>query len=365
MKSFDPKKIRELIKNARSLPMGQTALDVLLEAVRLADLYQLNQLSIEARYHLMYVARNTLRGDLLISAFNWSLAKFDQNPELFHGRDLFWEYEMVIGQASNLDAIPRTKIESLVQDFSKRLQEYGHPDANLLPLRCQRSIAPDLGDYQLAQRVEDQLRLEFPSAYRYPRDLIEANHFLGNDKLILQTVSALRPQDFALEDYGSIMGNALLSLLRDGQEQEAIKASNRCLLTVDTNRCYYWHYGEIMKVFTLSGQINKAISLYARCQNAIKPFTDPLTRLHLYLDTLVLLDRLLALDQKHLAVQLHHFDGPPAEEQGYNIEQLRNYYDGQCQLLAQRFDQRNGTTYFTAQIKERERLQSLARPLKS
>ncbi|MGH7168722.1 MAG: hypothetical protein ACRELG_00395, partial [Gemmataceae bacterium] len=58
-------RVWQLLAESENLPLSSLQLELLQEAVRLADAHQRTDLGIAARWPLMTVARNLLRGDVL------------------------------------------------------------------------------------------------------------------------------------------------------------------------------------------------------------------------------------------------------------------------------------------------------------
>jgi hypothetical protein len=153
-----------------------------------------------------------------------------------------------------------------------------------------------------------------------------------------------------------------MPLLKLSRTQEAARLFARCVRSFHPERCYYWGYGDFIKWLTLTGNLNRACRFYEQCQRAITPYTDPLTRLHLALDALVLFDRLLATGRQTIALRLPEAVAVSPKDGVYRVEALREWLHGEALELAGRFDRRNGTDYYREQIQERIDLQRWAIP---
>jgi hypothetical protein len=355
--------VRSLIRTAANMPESTASLSVMEEAVRLADTHQDVRLGIAARLPLMHLARTLLRGDVLATAFAWCLAHYDRNPELFAGRNLFWEYRMVIGQLSNLYDVSRAKLEELLADFGRRLQAAGYTLRSLH--EAQQAIAPDLGDRELARSALAGMR-------KYPKDglssgdgwdlgeEVELEVFLGNEDRALQLATPFLTDRYSEHSKSdSVCAHLLLPLLKRGRAAEAAKLHRRCLRTYQPQRCYYWPYGELLKFAALTGNSASAARLYEECQRAIKPFTDPLTRLHFEMDAWVVFDRLLAAGTNAVPLRLPDYVPAAALEGQYAIAEMRAWLWQEAGELADRFDRRNGNSYFREQLQERVALGQL------
>ncbi|MGH7222035.1 MAG: hypothetical protein ACRELF_02295, partial [Gemmataceae bacterium] len=90
------------------------------------------------------------------------------------------------------------------------------------------------------------------------------------------------------------------------------------------------------------------------------PFTDPLTRLHFALDAVVFFDRLRREGRRTLPLRLPDWLSLPARDGHYGVEALGEWLHREADDLAERFDRRNGTDHFRAQIQERKEIQRWA-----
>jgi hypothetical protein len=357
--------VRQLLTEAEHLPFGPAKLAVLQEAVQIADTHRDIDLGIEARRSLMITARNVLRGDILTAAFTWCLAHYDREPQRFHGRDLLWEHEMVIGQLANLPDVSRETLESLLADLERRLQAAGF---SLLPrYRAQRAIAPDLGDRDLGLAADRELRRlsgdrrRSLSPHERSEEILFAL-FVGDEERALQLGRPYlkdRSGAWPGSEYGC--SALLVPLLKRNRIAEAVRLQRYCLRAYHPERCYYWQYGDLLKWLILSNQPSRAVAMYEQCQRAITPQTDPLTRLHFALDAIVLFDRLHQTGPQTLSLRLPDHVTVRQTEGRYDVEDLREWLHQEARQWAERFDRRNGNDYFQTQLQERIALQQWAR----
>jgi hypothetical protein len=354
--------IRSLLELAGQTPSSTARLNILEEAVRLADTHRDVGLGIETRIHLMSEARDLLRGDVLTTAFIWSLAEFDKDPKRFEGRDLITEYRWVIGQLANLHTISRDKLEELLADFGRRLTEAGHDQAEYHLEKL--AIAPDLGNRDWARAATETLKGKFPVQWRnfLNWDLYDAiinELFLGNEEKALELGGLLAGFSSKTRLSGDACPYLLLPLLKRGRQEDADSLLKRAWRSYQPQRCYYWPYGEIIKYLALTGEFTRAVKTYGECQGAIQEFTDPLTKLHFALDASVLFDRLTPTATKEISVRLPEY--VPVEHDGhrYPVAALGEWIKKEATELADLFDRRNGTSYFREQLAERAELQTL------
>jgi hypothetical protein len=349
--------VHTLLEMAGQLPSSSTQMNTLEEAVRLADVHGDVDLGLEARRRLMRTARAILRADVLTTAFTWCLGQYDREPRRFAGRDLFREYGWVIGQLANLPDVARPKLEELLADFARRLDAAGASRrAWHFVHMC---IAPDLGDRDLGGEAVRALR-------RHPRDRfchdalwelaeeVEVEAFRGQWQRALHLAEPfLKDRYYERGKSDSACANLLLFLLKEGRRAEADALHTRCLRSYTPGKCYYWWFGELLKFAAFTNDLGRAVRWYEECQRAITRHTDPLTRLHLALDAVVVFDRLIAAGTEKIALRLS--DVVPVSPEGnlYRVTALREWLGQEAAELADRFDARNGNSYFREQLQQR------------
>jgi hypothetical protein len=352
--------VRALLAEAAKLPDGQTKLDLLDEAVRLADLHRDVPLGVAARLPFLHVARNLLRGDRMAIAFAWCLRQYDERPELFNGRNLFDEYAELIGQLANFDAVTRPQLDAMLADLSDRMTRAGLSLGLVWSMK--REMAPDVGDRGLSREAMRQLhRLgwgpHLTTANRFYHAL-----FVGDEDEAMR----LADRDWLLPGRplpaSSKWFKALILLLKRGRHDELRRWQARATAATRVTDCCYWEYGAIVASLALSGRLADAARLCGQCQRAVREDTDPLTRLHFHLNMLVLFDRLHAIGTESVLVRFHG-DVPGRLPSGrYIVSSVRDWMHAAAADLAARFDRRNGTDYYAEQLRDRADWQRYAQP---
>jgi hypothetical protein len=352
--------VRELIAEARKLPDSLTKFDLLDEAVRLADLHQDIRLGVDARLPFLHVARNLLRGDQMAVAFTWCLHQYDQQPELFAGRDLLDDYAELIGQLANFDSITRRQLDDMFDDLSARMTGEGRSLALVWAMK--RELAPDVGDRDLSREAMRQLgRLgrdgQLSTANRFYHTL-----FVGDEDEAMRIADADWLTPGRSLPPSTKWYKCLILLLKRGRWDDLRRWQNRAIGAVRVHDTYYWEYGAVVASLALSGRVPEAVKLCGQCQRAIREFTDPLTRLHFHLNMVVLFDRLHALGTETVLVRFND-TAPGRRPNGrYVVAEVREWMRREATELAARFDRRNGTDYYAEQLRERTDWQRFARP---
>src|ERR1043165_2002174 len=103
--------IDRLLEKSNELKNGPERIDVLEEAVRIADEQGELDAGFRARLELIEAATFGGRPDILLTAFAWCLAEHDRDPDRFDRKDLLWKYMWVVGNIVEFPHITRAQIE--------------------------------------------------------------------------------------------------------------------------------------------------------------------------------------------------------------------------------------------------------------
>lgn len=358
--------IRALLNEAARLPSSLGRYEVLEEAVRLADLHNDLELGVQARLPLVAVAGNLLRGDAMAVHFTWCLHQYDARPDLFAGRNLFWEYRTLIGRLANFDTVSRVQLEDMLADYTARLEREGQGPA--LALSAKLLLGPDLGDPAMSIAAMAELQRLRLTSVATAAERFQHEVFVGNDAEAMRIVEAelVAPTRMGRNAPFDMHWYDLFNLLwRQGRGAEVPKWLSRAEKQVNIRDCYYWPFGKVVVTLALVGRLDDAVKVCGQCQRAVREYTDPLTLLHFCLDMGVLFDRLHAVGRE--AVLVRFADGPHAPpgvrpNGKYAVAEVRDWLHAQAKELAARFDRRNGTDYFAGLIRDRAELQKYAQP---
>lgn len=357
------RQVRELLEAADELPHSPTRLAIEEEAVRLADTYRDAALGMEARQALMDTADSTDRGDVLATAFAWCLAQHDRDPVRFANWNVLEHYRRVIERLANLSDVTRASLEKLLADFGVRLERTGF--SKRIWYYARQSLARDVGDPELARGAFQAMR-------EHPRDAmssapeielaeeIQAELFLGNFDQALQVARPFFDNPARTPSTSDrALSFLLVPLLERQRIGEASALNARCRRSYHPKGTYHWWYGNLLKFSAITGDLKIAAKLYGECQQRMNALTSGMELLHFSMDAIVVLDRLIAAGKRDLALRLA--DGVPvANRRGrYAVQDLRDWLFRDASTWAERFDVRNGNSYFRDQLKARAALASL------
>src|SRR5690242_6336387 len=102
-----PDPVAALVAAADQLPSGSARLELLTEAVRVADTHRHTGAGFHVRRLLIDEAACCLRYDLYATTFSWCLAVAQCDPHRFPVVELLRHYQFVIGKVVNFPEVTR------------------------------------------------------------------------------------------------------------------------------------------------------------------------------------------------------------------------------------------------------------------
>ncbi len=341
--------IDTLVHEALGLPLGPTQVSLLEEAVRLSDLHSDLDRSFETRNQLMRAALFSGRVDLLMVAFAWSVATFDQHPGRFDERRLLWKYKWVTGEAVYFPHIPRARIDELLADMERRCLQAGYGQHAVAARR--RDCCVEMNDSPAAEIAQ----VAFQSCERDLLSDCAACVVAGNgDYFALQQaweaqIRALEPvlsgRLSCLTQPLSSTCKALLTLLRLGRTAEAEAMQRRYGPRLKLNNDHAANACRHVTFLALQGSVAQARRIFEKFFAEAMESVKPTDQLRLMRAGVVLLDRTAAVqgvDTLKLALRVELPDLPVAREGSYEIAPLREWMYGQALKISRAYDVRNG-----------------------
>ncbi len=117
--------LQALVLQARYTAKGDAKIELLEQAVALADQLGDVESAFDIRDDLTEAANEWGRPEKELVAFTWMLAQFDRDPQLFNEWDhkLMWVYKRVLSTLVAFPSIPLARIEQAFADFKTRLEQ--------------------------------------------------------------------------------------------------------------------------------------------------------------------------------------------------------------------------------------------------
>ena len=149
----------ELMDEASSMPESREKVEVLEQAIQIADEMQDVRAGMMSRSELIQAASFSGVDDKATVAFAWCSSHLDHAE--FEGReyvrhDVLWKAKWVIEKVYGFPNVPWEKCEALVEDIENRYKQYGH---SLRPIHSERMSAEVMrGNFEQALQHRRQQR---------------------------------------------------------------------------------------------------------------------------------------------------------------------------------------------------------------
>lgn len=353
--------LQALVWQARRTAAGDIKIDLLEQAVALAD--QLGDLesAFDIRDDLTEAANEWGRPEKELVAFTWMLAQFDRDPQTFSSWDhkLMWVYKRVLSTLVAFPSIPLSRIGQAFADFKMRLEQSNRSQStydeyavrNALQIGDAAQVETAYAQFKRHSRAADldcracQLHLEV--RYRV---------FRGEDELALEAAAPLfkRGAQSCNRVPHSTRALILEPLLRLGRLGDAAVhhldykrvAGDEGFLNVIGSHLAYLGY---------VNDISNALKLLEKHLAWAFKTNDLADRYSFLNDTLPLLTRLRTA-QPRVNLRLGR-EFPALEESGeYDTASLETLIHNELARVAALFDERNGNDFHVRKIGVDQRL---------
>ncbi len=267
-----------------------------------------------------------------IATFARLLHTYDERPEIFDEidrRNLYWEYKWVINDALEFPTISATQIEALIADMERRYRLEG---LGLAPIRvAEFSWAAHRGMLDTGERLTAWLTE--PASEGDDCRACQISHqvaYLLNACKYEEAIKLALTQRWECnqEPWGTRTA-LMMAALYSGDEELAVRAYKEALSA--KSREPHANVGDARQIEFLAatGHVDQAVRMADEWERTARSSLPGSTFTHL----------------------LHLIRGlSVAKEERY--DDLRARYIDEAQEIAQQFDARNGTSYFTQKLED-------------
>jgi hypothetical protein len=343
--------IQKLLIQRDKLSSPDDKMSLLKQAINLADVHNDVEWGFELRLDLIRDEKDTSRCDESLPAFTWILDTYDKDPETFDEEDFLWEYKWMLGSVRRNSSISMEQIDSIAEDFKTRLLRNGY---SLRPYYTTKvHLAFFLDDLEQARKYIDLRNKEI-------RDAMANCHACELD------------DDVELE-------------LRLGNFEKALTVGNSMLTKkVTCGHMPFSCYCTCVKYFQKAGYKEKALEYFQKAEADLAELDDTSQVLEVGIMIRFLTDydneKAWSFFEQHAHWNVNSEDYldfkfsisvlPLLKGQGtrnlnvspslswykkdntYDLPEIYNYYYERAKDLAQKFDKRNGNSYFNNQLAE-------------
>jgi hypothetical protein len=355
----------KILEEAAGLNDGPTKVELLQEAVRLADHQRDIDAGFVARLRLQEAALVCGSADVLLVAYSWCLAQAEKEPERFSLNQVLWRYRWAIVYLPTFPEVPRAKIEDAIADMTERYRSAG---ASLRPVHLLRwKVAMKLGDGPMAadaRRAWSRCRHDWLSDDPQTELVTQIDYHLFRERWAEAAETAAgyiegRFRDPAYLD--SVLSWMPVPLLRLGRMTDAMAVHERGYRLTVRNAALVTQAGRHVQFLALTHNFPRAIRLVER----YLPYcvgSDPEDKVEFYPCLLTLLQMLMRTGKDSMRLRLT-LTCPGFRPDGrYDLSELERVYQAEASDVCKRYDARDGNEYYARLLAGNCELLSLAVP---
>lgn len=344
--------IEDLWNEAYALPDGKTKMEVLEQAARLADAEGDIEAGFEIRSEIVEIGSFHGFPMKALVAFSWQLGQYDKHPDRFDDYSLLWSYKWVLDRITAFPEINRTQIENLLQDMNARYIAAGYSQRAYHYYKAH--VLAEFGELEASQAewdiVQGMDRDEMSDCLACEQNrLVEFKAKLGDDE---GTVKAAEPILHGGMSCGEVphvtISKVLFPLLRQGQEKEANKLQRKGYKLIKGNRDFLYHQGEHVGYLTLTDPL-KALEVFEEYVGSSIDHENPVDQMIFNAHAANMFSR-LSMENIHFQIKLPA--DHPCGHLSTEVLALSHYFKELAAATAQKLDQRNGNSYYTALIEK-------------
>lgn len=364
----DPvEQIERLTAEAKPLPSGPVQVDLFTEAIRIADLHALDELSFELREDALWPAYDGGRPDLLMVLYAWCLAYADRHTDQYQRRVL-WAYRWIASAMVAFPNVTRQQIEDAADDMARRYLAAGY---SLRPVYIMRRLTVmEMGDREAARHCHEQID-------RHPRDemaddtLLERAFtggylcFTGEHKQGIVTVESIlndRTVSHDLAFQKRSHSRFLVTLSRLGRLDFARSLQKAAYPVLKSIPRYLNIIGMHIEFLAVVGDLAEAVRLAEKHLPEAAIATSLANRFTVFRAVRLLVDR-LRIENQNTSLRLPQDLMPRSPVNPWTLDELAGKLDTELGTLAELYDQRNGNAYHREQLAELADLNKLAERL--
>jgi tetratricopeptide (TPR) repeat protein len=341
-----------LLEQAEQFEQGAAPrIDILLQAVDLADSLGDINLGYETRDELIESAAFGGRSELIFPAFAWILGQLDKgNIAQYSTWSILWKYKWAVNHLNGFPNISKQQIEAAIEDFAKRLENIGENPRVLHFLRWKYQV--HRGDLTLATR-EMRLWQQQSRSYMSDCEACETNFHaqylasLGQHQAALEMAEPIFDGRLRCGEIPQITYAYMLrSLLHEKKYTEAMQFHRKGYKSIKDNFEFLNHIGLHLEFLVFTKNLPSAIKLFEKHLTWALDQKDLSLCFDFYVSLVPLWKALLENHQSVIKMQLPKNFAVKPQEKGYNTLELQAHFQRELEQIATLFDSRNGTTAF-------------------
>lgn len=360
----DENEIYNLLLQAAHLENGEYKVQLLEEAVQLADVKGTLSSQIDARLDLMQAAIFGGADEKSFVAYSWLLSHYDREPELFSHHEIMWRYKWVILTIYNFPQISLAQITAMFGDMQRR---YITDNLSLRPLyqnlsRLYRSMGKCAEADEYFNKWENSRRDLFADCttceLNYRADYMV---YQGRDEdaiIALEPILSgrLRCAEVPHKTYSEV----LLPLIRLKRYEEAAQYQEKGYRLIKKNKDFLSNIGEHIVYLTLAGKFVKALNMLERHLVWSLTMKNSAILFQFYRAVWFMLSELAETGRDKVHLRLPSDFAAYNADNEYKTKELAAYFEKQLRDIAAAFDRRNGNEHHQEKIEQTAELKEFS-----
>ena len=298
--------------------------------------------------------------------FSWLLAQFDQNPGEFSEWSILWKYKWMVSLICDFPQIPKSRIYEMLDDLEARSLRAGY---GLHAVYTHRYRTEKFWDDKEKARAYFQQMMELPvddlsncSACLRNERVSFAIYFDADARAVELALPLLDGENKCATVPHRTYANLLLPMVRLGRQQEGLRYHRAGYRLIANNRSFVDHVSKHLVFLTLTENFERASALFEKHYPWIENNWDSFDLFHFFRASWFLFDVLAERGRESLRLSLPGSFSLPAEDGYYNANRLAQWCKEKAAELAQQFDARNETDFFSRTLRETPALKKLCAP---
>ncbi len=352
--------IHQLIERAERLGRSQEGIAAAEDAVRLADALEDTALGYQARDVLMENATFGGAPEKLLVAFSWCLAQADRDPnwdpDSMRAMMLLWRYKWVIANGIDFPGISRARLLQMVDDFRQRSRAAGWSERTALHLRF--TVERRLGHFVAAQdwlaKVAGLSRDGLSDCLACEIDATVSFHAArGACEDAIREAAPILDGGMSCAEIPHKTHATLLECFRKtGRSEDAARSHAAGYRLVRSGRAFITQHGEHMVYLLRAGAVEKSVALLRRHLPWALEVSSGEERFRFLLAARELLRQLEANRVRSLRLRLDPARCAVAGRTTVRVAELRVWTEQVLRALAEQFDARNESAWFSQMLRE-------------
>jgi hypothetical protein len=296
--------------------------------------------------------------------FTWLLAQFDNNPGKFSEWDILWKYKWMFTLICDFPQISRDRIQQMLDDFEARATRAGY---GLYTVYNQRYRVEKFWDNEtLARQYYDKMT-EFPidnlsdCAACLRDEIVEYSIYTGALERAVQTAQPLVNGQYACTTVPHrTYAKLLLPMVQLGRQEEALDYHRAGYRLIGNNRRFLYLVSDHLIFLTLTENFEKATDLFDKYYRWTEQNRNSADLFHFYRAAWLMFDVIHQREEFSRLGALTSFG--IYHDLDYLAGSLSASFKRKAEDLAQQFDARNETDFFSRTLRETPMLKKLCTP---